>query len=929
MRWTPHVWGAVVLLTGATLSASANEVIAPASQRFAQMGAEVPDFQRHVLPLMGRLGCNGRACHGSFQGRGGFRLSLFGYDFKTDHDAITTGDKPRFDPEKPLESLFIEKPMTVVPHEGGKKIEEGTWQHHVFASWLKAGAKLTAEKATFNHLEVTPRELVFNRPGERTPLRVLAHWSDGSVEDVTCISRFRSNDESIAEVDENGIVTCKGKGDTHIVAFYDNGVTPIPAMLPVSDKIGPNYPTVPTSTKVDELILTKLRKVGIVPSELCTDAEFLRRLSIDMTGTLPTPREIEAFLADSSPDKRSRKIDELLSRPSYSAWWTTKLCDMTGNNPNQLLEREQQQEQAQHWYDWIHERVANNTPYDQLVAGIVLATSRLPNESYDDYCNEMAAYYGKEHRADFHKRPTMPYFWTRQDARKPEDIALRVSHSFLGVRLQCAQCHKHPFDQWTQQDFNQFTAFFSRIAYGVKPADKKKSDEMTAALKLDTLKGNDARKEAQRLLNQGKVVPFREVFLQPVRNGLVRVQKSKGTPKNAKTSRVLTPKVLGGEEVQDSHYDDPREPLMEWMRDEDNPYFARAFVNRVWAGYFEVGIVEPADDQNLANPPSNVELLDYLSKGFVQSGFDMKWLHRQIANSDAYQRSWRTNDTNVLDSRNFSRAAIRRLPAEVVLDAVTQATARTEDLMAMATTKVAGRAIAQAGTGYTRGGRNGGNFALQAFGKAPRLTSCDCERSNEPSLLQAIYLRNDSDVFRQIDRPDGWIASLTKGATAPVVQNATRPAGKVMATPVADQKGNAKRNKVAGLTEPQIRARLADMEQRLAKARSAGRKEQVERLESQVARLRQELQAELKGSGKGIAGKPQVNTLPKIPAQPISNEQVDKVIREVYLRTVSRPPTSDELAKARTFTFESASRIGAVRDLLWAMLNTKEFVVNH
>src|SRR6185295_4046525 len=273
---------------------------------------------------------------------------------------------------------------------------------------------------------------------------------------------------------------------------------PIPVMLPVSEKTGPTYPKMATRTKVDELIVAKLRKLGIVPSEVCTDAEVLRRASLDATGTLPTPEEGTQFLADKSPGKRAKKIDELLKRPGYAGWFTTLLCDFTGNNPQQLndgggLIRNLNAEQSRLWYEWIFKRVAENMPYDQLAAGIFLASSRTsPDQTYEEFAKEMGAYYRKENPTDFSSRETMPYFWARRNVAKPQEKALAVSHSFLGVRIECDKCHKHPFDQWTKKDFELFQLFFTTIAHGPNRVAKDQgvtyaslTDEIRAKAKPD------------------------------------------------------------------------------------------------------------------------------------------------------------------------------------------------------------------------------------------------------------------------------------------------------------------------------------------------------------------------------------------------------------------------------------------------------------
>ncbi|HVJ79545.1 MAG TPA: DUF1549 domain-containing protein, partial [Planctomycetia bacterium] len=499
-------------------AAPASEILAPAKQRFGgEKSTETPDFQKHVLPMMGRVGCNGRSCHGSFQGQGGFRLSLFGYDFTADHDALLKGEKPRIEPGEPEESKAVKKATGRMPHKGGKVIAPDSWEHKLLARWIEAGAKPAAHKASFAKLEVTPAEIVFTKPGEKIPLRVVAVWSDGVREDVTCLARFRTNDESIVKVDAEGVVSAAGKGDTHVVAFYDNGVHAVPAMLAVSDKIGANYPAIATPTKIDALVVEKLKKVGIVPSEICTDGEFLRRVSLDLTGTLPSPAEIDAFSKSKDPEKRPLKIEELLKRPAYAAWWTTKLCDVTGQNLGQLQEQQLQQVRYamyRGWYDWIRKRVEENVPYDKIVEGIVLATSREKGQTYEQYAKQMSDAGRADKPGCLADRETMPFFWGRRNVAKSEEKALNFAYAFLGVRLQCAECHKHPFDQWTQQDFKQFTAFFNSIQYGLSPEARKFDQAFQEKLGLKQLKdGQDRQKKTSEAYAKGETVPVREVFV--------------------------------------------------------------------------------------------------------------------------------------------------------------------------------------------------------------------------------------------------------------------------------------------------------------------------------------------------------------------------------------------------------------------------------
>lgn len=735
------------------------EPIMPASQRFVtRETADVPDFQRHVIPLLGKLGCNSAACHGSFQGQGGFRLSLFGFDFSADHLALHARSLDHSDQrvnlDVPPQSLIVSKPTEQADHEGGQLFEPGSWHHHLLLRWIESGGLGTKpadpgpapeSESAYGHsvgathqvlidLHYEPTEIQFEAPGDGRSLRIVAQWDDGTYEDVTCLTRFRSNDDSVVRVDADGVATAVGPGDTHIIAFYDNGVAAIPVVHPYGTPDEWHIESNPQG--VDRFVNAKLRQVGLVPSKPCTDAEFLRRVRIDMTGTLPTPEEVTLFLQDASEDKRNRKVDELLQLSTYAAWWANKLCDFTGCNPksiSSLLEvaREEGYVKASQWYDWIYDRVARNEPYDRLAAGMMLADLAGQDDG-------------------------MPLFWKRQSLQEPKDTAMSVAHAFLGIQLQCAECHKHPFDRWSQSDFNQFAQFFDSIT------------------------------------------------------------KSK---RRAEVSDHMELRLLRSERIQLQPGDDPRRPIMEWMRMPDNPWFARAFVNRVWASYFHRGIVDPPDQFTPANPPSNPPLLDWLAGGFIDSGYDMKWLHRQIATSDAYQRSWRPNATNRNDRRNFSRSIPRRVPAEVVYDAMKQATAATEDQSEV-------RADLRRRTIGHLSMRMAGTHAMKVFGKPDRSINCDCERVNEPTLLQAIFTQND----------------------------------------------------------PLVRMRIAD----------SGWLFEVERLEDGDVSL-----------------------------------NPNRLARQVWLRTVGRHPRTSELDRATAHLASTSSITEGLADLMWAMLNTKEFLLNH
>ena len=902
-----------ILLSTAIISWSqavfAADPLPPAQQRFQKAGVEeTPDFQRHLVPLMGKLGCNGRACHGSFQGQGGFRLSLFGYDFKMDHEGLAE----RLDLDEPAKSYAMEKATLATPHKGGKRFDVGSWEYNVFLNWIKAGAKGTEEPMVLTALEVTPKEIRFDTKGQTQPLKVIARWADGTSEDVTCLCRFQSNDPQVCEISQTGLVTASDAGDTHVVAFYDRAVVPVPVIRPVSDKLGPKYPKVPTPTRVDELVIAKLKKLGIVPSDGADDAEFLRRVSLDITGTLPSADEVRSFLQDSTPDKRAKKIDALLETPAYAAWWSTKLNDWTGNSDTQLNNvGVSRGSPSTEWYAWIYKRVADNVPYDDLVSGIVLANSRKEGESYADYCKRESDRIRADGAEGYARNDGLTYFWGRRNFVKPEDRAIGFAYTFLSLRIQCAQCHKHPFDQWSQDDFKQFENFFTRIRYSQNGQDRKEYEAvLTAAGIPQNLKGNDLRKEIPKYLKEGKAVPMPELFVSKAKTNARPKKEPKANAKKYNGPDYPTAKLLGGDVVAIEEIADPRGAMMEWLR--TNPLFARSFVNRVWAGYFNRGIVEPTDDMNLANPACNEELLDYLAKGFVESGYDMKWVHRTIANSRTYQTSWKPNETNKLDERNFSRAVPRRLPAEVAVDAVAMATA-SSDRAKTFKDDLKGRSLTIP-SNPRNNNLNGSFYALNVFGRSIRESNCDCDRSSDASLLQTLYLRNDGEFLSSIDRTkEGWLASVAQEM-------------KVKYTPQTDpaktDKGGKKEDAKRPSDYDQVVARF---KQQIERAKKEDNKKRQARAEDLLA----EYQKKYAGSDKKPKARDEKTT--EAPAAPVAVAAADvsRIVEEVYLRTVNRYPTDAEKSLAVGFVRDAKDTVSGTRDLLWTLLNTKEFIVNH
>ena len=471
-----------------------------------------------MTPLLSRLGCNGRACHGSFQGQGGFRLSLFGYDFAKDHAALTEAESGRVDLNEPLKSLILQKPTDEDIHEGGQRYETGSWQYNVLKSWVAAGAMANEKLLRLEKLEVLPTEIVLTEEDnpDQVELRVIAHWAGGISEDVTPLCRFSSNNDVIANITEEGSVsTSNVPGDTHVVVYYDNAVVPVPVIHPVKEGLG-SLREIKAPTPIDRLTAQKWKQLGIEPSELADDTMFLRRVSIDITGTLPTPDEIRDFIADKDPNKRSKKIDELLESPAYAAWWTTFFCDMTENNTNQLRNIAYSNNIISDlWYDWIHQRVADNVPYDEMIAGIVTGTSQKEGESYTDYCARMTKYVNG---GSFAEADSMPFYWMRREFRDRDSRAISFAHAFLGLRIQCAQCHKHPFDRWTQDDFREFGKFFSGVTAGSYNGGGSKETKQEYVAILESLDidptdkdRGDIRKKLTQALRQGETVPFGKI----------------------------------------------------------------------------------------------------------------------------------------------------------------------------------------------------------------------------------------------------------------------------------------------------------------------------------------------------------------------------------------------------------------------------------
>ena len=722
-------------------------ILFPNAKAYAEItlpnGTVIPkvDFEKHVVGLFGKVGCNTGSCHGSFQGKNGFRLSLFGYEAERDGFSVAREfNGRRIDLLSPEESMILVKGAGLVEHAGGKKFSKDSWQYNLIKNWIEQGAPVNKGSGAIKSLNVSPEEVVFVRPGQKASIKSVVSFEDGTSEDLTSICEYRSLDDAVAEINPQGEISANRPGDTSIIIGYRGKVVAVRVLVPVPVEPGYNYPKVPENNYIDKIVFQKLKRLNIEPSGISDDFEFLRRITIDTIGTLPKSDEIRAFAEDKSPDKRSRKIEELLKHPMHASLWATKFSDITGNNTDALEQPQNlKSRRSQMWHDWLRKRVSENMPYDKIVEGILTATSRDGNtpEDYMAHVKKIDEQLSKGYESDYASKPSLDLFWRRQGVVTVDQWGEKAAAAFLGVRLECAQCHKHPFDKWTQAEYRAFANIFTNItaAGASSPELKKLMDEE-----------NKARRESAARNNNVNIV--REVYV--AANG-------RGSGKSLlhpETNQPLPPKPLGGNEFDHSSGKDIRKDLMEWMRSPENPYFAKSFVNRVWGHYFGVGIVDPVDDFAIANPASNPILLDALAKSFIESGYDLRKLEKAILESRTYQLTFKPNESNRLDDINFSHSYIRPMMAEVVVDVLSVATGVKENFGADAPKDAKAIEVGSSRVNSTV------SYAFRIFGRPPRTAACDCERSMEPALPQKLYLMADTNLQAKIESNSNVIKTL-------------------------------------------------------------------------------------------------------------------------------------------------------------------------
>ena len=689
------------------------------------------DFERHVAPLLSRFGCNAAACHGAFDGKGGLRLSLFGHSPALDYGHLLD----RLDTNDPDQSLVLQKPTGQQDHDGGVRFKSDSESYQLIRRWIKDGAIWREGSGSVQRLWIKPRKIVIDDLNRSSPSRsrmitVTAEFLDGSREDVTRLCRFTSRDEGIATVTSDGSVRAARAGDTSIIVSYNNAFAAAIVLVPYPTSVaGVGHNDDQTSHPIDARVQRKLKQLNVLPSGICDDAAFLRRVTLDTIGTIPSAEEVSRFCQSNDADKREKKIDQLLAHPMHAALWATRLCDITKCDVNAMGDVQPlATRRAQMWHDWFRKRIAENTSYAEIVRGVVTATSResMPVDQWVEREEALIRHRRESFQTDYANRDSLDLYWRRvsADGRYPlKEMAELTAAAFAGIRLNCAQCHKHPFDRWTQNDYAAFANIFSRVAYG-------SSTQVNVAILAELDRRRAARKEG---MHPDPLPRIREVYTSH--------ELSRELPGSREGVRVP---ACGLDGKRFDETGDLRRQFYDWLIEPGNPYFARSFANRVWAVYFGIGLVDPVDDFSVTNPPSHPQLLQDLARTFRDSGFNLRKLEKLILTSDTYQRSSTPNALNHDDRRNFARQYVRPLIAEVALDVVNKALGTSEDFQDDAP---AGALTIEVGTNQVSG--NTGRI-LRALGRGNRESVCDCDRRTDVDLRQFILMMNDQSIHEKI-----------------------------------------------------------------------------------------------------------------------------------------------------------------------------------
>ena len=642
--------------------------------------AEAPrplNFANDIVPILTKGGCNSGGCHGKASGQNGFKLSLLGFEPQEDYEHIVhEGRGRRIFPAAAEQSLLLTKGTAQLPHGGGKKLDPKSEDYQDLVRWIREGMPYGSDAdPKLAGISVEPAVRTMPLKGSQQ-LKVTAHYTDGSTRDVTRRALYEANEKAMAETSETGKVQLFDlPGDVAVMVRYQGKVTTFRATVPLGAPVD-RLP--PVSNAVDELVFAKLKTIGMPPSEVCDDPVFLRRVTLDLTGRLPTPDEMKEFLADTRPGKRAARIDALLDSPEYAEYFANKWSALLRNQRTQPGYARG----SYLFWSWIRDSLADNKPFDQFAREVVAASGSL----------------------DQHP----PVAWYRQ-VKEPKAQMEDVAQLFLGTRMQCAQCHHHPFEKWSQQDYYGFAAFFANVG---RKASGTKDEE------------------------------------------LVFHKRGEARMTNLRTKQPVLPTSLGGQAAQLRPDQDPRQELANWMSRKDNPFFAHTLVNRYWKHFFNRGLVEPEDDMRETNPPVNPELLNALATQFVASGYDLKALVRTLTNSTTYQLSAQPNRWNAADRQSFSRYYPKRLNAEVLYDAV--------HTLLEVESSFAGQAAGTRAVALPDNSYNQSTYFLSVFGRPDSSSACECERTQEASLAQSLHLLNSAEIQTQLARGQGRADRLAR-----------------------------------------------------------------------------------------------------------------------------------------------------------------------
>ncbi len=635
-------------------------------------------FKNDIVPVMTKYGCNGGGCHGKSEGQNGFKLSLLGFEPGEDYEHLVHESRGRrLFPAAPESSLLLLKGTGEMPHGGGARMERGSPDYRTLVRWMEQGMPQGDPAAPRPvRLAIFPQERLL-APDSEQQLQVTAHYSDGSWQDVTALVQYDSGAKEMATVTPAGLVrTAQQPGDAAVMIRYMEMAGVFRATIPLGAPLG-TFP--PEHNFVDQHVFAKLRTLGLPPADLCDDATFLRRATVDITGRLPKPAEAAAFAQDTSPEKRGSLVDRLLASPDYAEYFASKWSSLLRNK---RADRPAYGTQA--FYSWIRDKINQNRPFSELAAGVVSASGTIGHS------------------------PAVAWY---RSVQKPQEQMQDIAQVFCGQRLQCAQCHHHPYEKWSQQDYFGLAAFFSQV--GRKPSD------------------------------------------QPAEEAIFHLGGA-ASAQNPRTNQPVTPTTLGGATLKLDPQDDPRPALATWLTAPENPFFARMFANRYWKHFFSRALVEPEDDMRITNPPVNPALLDALEKSFIQSGYDMKAFVRTLCTSSTYQLSSLPNQHNASDRQNFSRFYPRRLQAEVLLDAI--------DTVSGLASRFPGQPIERRAVALPDDSFNGASYFLTVFGRPENTSACECERTQDSSLAQSLHLLNSKGIQEKLTAPAGRPSQLAKDA---------------------------------------------------------------------------------------------------------------------------------------------------------------------